>query len=329
MTAVALPGEGQGSRYRILGWGASALLHGGALAFFLYGLPYSTMPPPAPEIVPLEMAAAPSAPQMEASEAAPAMEEAQAVAPQPTTAAQVPPPPLAMTAPEAATPVEPPPETVAATPPEAVALPPSLEATPTPPMETLQAAEPEPQRPPEPDVVPLEAADIPPPPPAPPPPPVQARPPAPTPPRPVPPRREPVREALTAAPVEAQPMTRQAPQGATTAAPPPSQPSAAAESRATAAPANYASAVFAALKRATRYPQRARLRRIEGVATVNIAMRRDGTVTSWNIVRSTGNEDLDQAAGEAIERASPLPAPPQSVAGDPVHLQMPISFTIR
>ncbi|MFC7552003.1 hypothetical protein ACFQU7_06565 [Pseudoroseomonas wenyumeiae] len=58
MTTIALPGEGQGSRYRILGWGASALLHGGALAFFLYGLPQATMPPPAPEIIPLEMAAA-------------------------------------------------------------------------------------------------------------------------------------------------------------------------------------------------------------------------------------------------------------------------------
>ena len=125
-------------------------------------------------------------------------------------------------------------------------------------------------------------------------------------------------------------MARQAPQGATTAAPPPSQPSAAAESRAAAGPpVNYVSSVFAALKRATRYPQRARLRRIEGVATVNITMRRDGTVTSWNIVRSTGNDDLDQAAGEAIERASPLPAPPASIPGDPVRLQMPISFTLR
>lgn len=328
MTTIALPGEGQGSRYRVLGWGASALLHGGALAFFLYGLPHSTMPAPAPEIIPLEMAAAPVAPQMEASASRPAMEEAQAVAPQPTTAAQVPPPPLAMTAPEAATVSEPPPEAVTATPPEAVAPPPPIEAAPTPPMETLQAVEPKPQRPPEPDVVPLEAVDIPPPPPAPPPPPVQPRPPPP--PRPAPPRREPMREAPTTAPVEAQPMARQAPQGATTAAPPPSQPSAAAESRAAAGPpVNYASAVFAALKRATRYPQRARLRRIEGVATVNIAMRRDGTVTSWTIVRSTGNDDLDQAAGEAIERASPLPAPPPNIPGDPVHLQMPISFTLR
>jgi protein TonB len=96
-----------------------------------------------------------------------------------------------------------------------------------------------------------------------------------------------------------------------------------------APPVNYTGMLFAALKRATRYPQRARLRRIEGTAVVNITMRRDGTVTNWNIVRGTGNEDLDEAAGEAIERASPLPAPPAEVPGDPVRLQMPIAFTLR
>ncbi|MCG7360497.1 TonB family protein [Roseomonas sp. ACRSG] len=259
MTTIALPGEGQGSRYRILGWGASALLHGGALAFFLYGLPHSTMPPPAPEIIPLEMAAAPSAPQMEASEATPAMEEAQAVAPQATTAAQVPPPPLAMTAPEAATPVEPPPDTMAATPPEAVE-PPPVEAAPTPPMETLQAVEPEPQRPPEPDVVPLEAADIPPPPPAP--------------------------------------------------------------------PVNYISMVSAALNRAKRYPQRARLRRIEGTAMLSFTMRRDGSVVNWRIVRSAGDPDLDEAVGEMIERAS-LPPLPDSIPGEIWAPTVAISFSIR
>lgn len=328
MTTIALPGEGQGSRYRILGWGASALLHGGALAFFLYGLPHSTMPPPAPEIIPLEMAAAPSAPQMEASEATPAMEEAQAVAPQATTAAQVPPPPLAMTAPEAATPVEPPPDTMAATPPEAVE-PPPVEAAPTPPMETLQAVEPEPQRPPEPDVVPLEAADIPPPPPAPPPPPVQARPPAPTPPRPAPTRREPVRPAPSTAPVEAQAMARQAPPGPATAAPPPAAAPSAAPSRAVAAPpVNYISMVSAALNRAKRYPQRARLRRIEGTAMLSFTMRRDGSVVNWRIVRSAGDPDLDEAVGEMIERAS-LPPLPDSIPGEIWAPTVAISFSIR
>jgi protein TonB len=330
MTSIALPGEGGGSRYRILGWGASALLHGGALAFFLYGMPHSVSPPAAPEIIPLEMAAIPVAPHTESADSAPAMEKAEAVAPQATSIPPAP-PPLAMVVPEAATTAAPPPPApVTAAPPLEAVTPPPVEMAP--PTETLQAVEPEAQRPPEPDAVPLEAVDIPPPPPAPPPPPVQARPPAPpapAPPRPAP-RREQVHPAPNAAPVETQAQATQAPPATTTAAPPPGAPSASSSSRAaTAPPVDYINLVYGAIKRATRYPQRARLRRIEGAAVLLVTMQRNGTVTGWRMARSSGNADLDEAAGEAVERASPLPAPPADFGGDPVIMQLSVAFNLR
>ncbi|MBC9206739.1 hypothetical protein IBL26_07815, partial [Roseomonas aerophila] len=169
-SSIALQGEGRVSGYRMLGWGASALVHGGVLAVLLYG-PMMSEPPPVPDaVIPLEVASIPAAPAAPEEETGEVMEQTQVIAPEATSATNVPPPPMAMTAPEPVTTSEPPPpDTVAATPP--------MEAAPPPP-DAVQAVEPEMQQAVEPDSIPLEAADIPPPPPAPPPPPVQARPPA-------------------------------------------------------------------------------------------------------------------------------------------------------
>jgi protein TonB len=114
-----------------------------------------------------------------------------------------------------------------------------------------------------------------------------------------------------------------------TAAPPPAAAPSTAPSRAVAAPpANYVGLVSAALNRAKRYPQRARLGRIEGDALLSFTMRRDGTVTNWRIIRSAGNPDLDEAVAEMIQRAS-LPPLPDNIPGEVWSPTVQISFNLR
>jgi protein TonB len=313
-SSIALRGEDRVSGYRMLGWGASALVHGGVLAVLLYG-PMMSEPPPAPDaVIPLEMASIPAAPAAPEEETGEVMEQTEVIAPEATSATNTPPPPMAMTAPEPVTTTEPPPpDTVAATPP--------IEAAPPPP-DTVQAVEPDMQQPAEPDVVPLEAADIPPPPPAPPPPPMQARPPAPTSPRPAP-RQEVARPAAPAATQHTQ-----APPGPVTAAPAQTAAPSVAPGRAAAPPADYATRVSGALNRAKRYPNRARLARVEGKVGVSFTILRDGTVAQWRIIQSSGNEDLDTAVAEMASRIR-VPPLPAEYASDTMPISVAIDFNLR
>jgi periplasmic protein TonB len=209
----------------------------------------------------------------------------------------------------------PPPEQVAAAPPPDAAPPPPPETVqaerppepqPPPPPEPLAAMEPEPQptEPPPPEMV--ESAEPEPvvaeaPPPPPPPPPPQPRP-HPAPPSP---------------PVAAAP------------SPTPAPPQAAAPARPAGPPPSYIGALLAALNRHKQYPAASRLRREEGVVMLRFAMRRDGTVMRWRVERSSGHPELDEAVGVMVNAASPLPAPPPELAGDPVELVVPVRFSLR
>jgi protein TonB len=91
----------------------------------------------------------------------------------------------------------------------------------------------------------------------------------------------------------------------------------------------YAALLMRALERHRRYPEDARWRRVQGVALLRFSMRRDGTVIGYRIERSAGDASLDQAVQNMIRSASPLPAPPDELSGDPVELTVPVRFTLR
>ncbi|WP_135467923.1 energy transducer TonB, partial [Crenalkalicoccus roseus] len=93
--------------------------------------------------------------------------------------------------------------------------------------------------------------------------------------------------------------------------------------------ASYVGRLLAALDRHKDYPSSARFRRAEGVALLRFTMRRDGSVAAWQIERSSGHRDLDAAVEQMIRRASPLPAPPPELAGDPVEIVVPVRFSLR
>jgi protein TonB len=97
---------------------------------------------------------------------------------------------------------------------------------------------------------------------------------------------------------------------------------------ATPAP-NYVAQLFAALERHKTYPHEARFRRAQGVAMLRFRMRRDGTVVGYRLERSAGDPALDEAVLAMIQRASPLPAPPAELPGEPIELTVPVRFGLR
>jgi protein TonB len=94
-------------------------------------------------------------------------------------------------------------------------------------------------------------------------------------------------------------------------------------------PANFVGRLLAALDRHKEYPSSARFRRVEGVTLLRFAMRRDGSVASFRIERSSGHEDLDAVVIQMIQRASRLPPPPPELPGDPVELVVPVRFSLQ
>jgi protein TonB len=82
------------------------------------------------------------------------------------------------------------------------------------------------------------------------------------------------------------------------------------------------------LQKHRRYPRQAERLRQQGVVYVRFAVARDGAV-SVEAGRSSGFALLDQETLDTVQRASPVPAPPAEVAGDPVQVMVPVSFFLR
>ncbi len=89
------------------------------------------------------------------------------------------------------------------------------------------------------------------------------------------------------------------------------------------------SALFARLKRYTRYPAEAASGGHR--ATVYLAFRvdRHGGVHHARIVRSSGSEIFDRATLEMIKRAAPVPAPPPEIPDSKLNIEIPIRYSYR
>jgi len=76
------------------------------------------------------------------------------------------------------------------------------------------------------------------------------------------------------------------------------------------------------------YPESARRRGIEGVATLRFQVHTDGTVAEMSVVRSAGHPDLDEAAMEAVRkwRFEPARRGKEAVA---VWVTLPVRFELR
>lgn len=106
-------------------------------------------------------------------------------------------------------------------------------------------------------------------------------------------------------------------------------PSAAALAAVRNAQATWHSRLVAHLKRHQRYPRSARMRHEEGVAHVRFRIDRNGVVLGYELVSSSGHASLDAATLELIQRASPLPQPPQEIPGAVQELVVPVDYSLR
>jgi periplasmic protein TonB len=77
-----------------------------------------------------------------------------------------------------------------------------------------------------------------------------------------------------------------------------------------AAVSNYPGKVVTKLRRALRYPARARRERLRGEVQVSFTVGGGGSVSDIRVVRSSGLPVLDQAALETVRRAAPFPPIP-------------------
>lgn len=87
--------------------------------------------------------------------------------------------------------------------------------------------------------------------------------------------------------------------------------------------------VLAQLERNKRYPAAAQRAGMQDVVMVRLTLDRKGRVTDAKIRRSNGYGPLDAEVLALARRASPLPAPPPEVAGDPLVLTVPVEFFMK
>jgi len=83
------------------------------------------------------------------------------------------------------------------------------------------------------------------------------------------------------------------------------------------------------LARHKRYPHYARARHMTGTVAIRIAINRQGEVIESSIEQSSGHRILDDATLRMLERASPLPKPPDSVDERQLSMIIPVRFSLR
>lgn len=92
---------------------------------------------------------------------------------------------------------------------------------------------------------------------------------------------------------------------------------------------DYAAILLAWLERHKEYPRRARLRRQEGTAMLYLMIDRDGRVLDYRLEKSSNHPMLDEEVLAMIQRAQPLPAMPEELAGNQLELIVPVEFFLR
>lgn len=92
---------------------------------------------------------------------------------------------------------------------------------------------------------------------------------------------------------------------------------------------NWTSRVISRLERYKRYPSEAQSRGDRGVVRLAFSVDRSGGVHNARVVASSGSNVLDRETLAMIERASPLPPPPDDVRGAYIPVVVPIAYSIR
>ncbi|WP_233118048.1 energy transducer TonB [Aggregatibacter actinomycetemcomitans] len=88
----------------------------------------------------------------------------------------------------------------------------------------------------------------------------------------------------------------------------------------------YLSAIRREIEKHKRYPTRAKMMRKQGIVTVSFSIGADGSISGASIVKSSGAEDLDNAALSAVNSARSIGPRPAGISSS---ISVPISFKIN
>lgn len=92
---------------------------------------------------------------------------------------------------------------------------------------------------------------------------------------------------------------------------------------------SYSSLLANAIAKYKQYPKIAQMRGWQGTVIADLEIDTKGTVISIKIKKSSTYEVLDNEALEMIKKASPFPAPPESLRGKNFNVLVPISFKLE
>lgn len=91
---------------------------------------------------------------------------------------------------------------------------------------------------------------------------------------------------------------------------------------------SYQDMVATMLARSKRYPERALRRRMTGEGAIRIEISADGSLSHFEIIRSTEAPILDEELRAMVERAGPFPAFPRDLQKKSLALVVPIVFRL-
>ncbi len=92
--------------------------------------------------------------------------------------------------------------------------------------------------------------------------------------------------------------------------------------------ANYLGLLLATLEKHKEYPRRAQQRRQQGTVQLRFLLNRDGSISTFNVQRSSGHRLLDEAVVDMIQRAVPLPPIPPALGKSSMDIVLPVNFTL-
>lgn len=93
--------------------------------------------------------------------------------------------------------------------------------------------------------------------------------------------------------------------------------------------ANFTSEVRERIALVKMYPRRARSRGFEGQPVVAFTLSRNGGLTKYSIVESSGHQILDKSALESVKKAVPYPPIPDKLDIEFINLKLPISYILK
>ena len=91
----------------------------------------------------------------------------------------------------------------------------------------------------------------------------------------------------------------------------------------------YGNSLWGAISKHKKYPKIAAMRNWQGEVIVELELDGNGKLKSKKITQSSGHEVLDKQALEMVEKALPLPTPPETLRGTSFTITVPVPFKLE